>query len=110
MIMDKLKFKACMPNMYFLQDVDNYVDLEYLGTTTTMRTPTTPTDHMAVDSMVPIHAPEVIYHYSTNVSIETTGSFDVDTTSKCNYVYKITYLNHCVRNFILFVSKVSYYI
>ena len=108
MIMDNLKFKACMPNIYFLQDVDNYVDLEYLGTTTTMTTPTTPTAHMGADSMVPVHTPEVIDHSSTKVSIETAGPLDVEAASKCNYFYRTTSLNHCVRNFILFVCQVSY--
>lgn len=98
MVKDKLKFKAYMQSIDFLQDVENYVDLEYLGTTTTITTPTTPTAHMGADSMVPVHTPEVIEHSSTKVSVETARSLDVDAASKCNYVYRTTSLNHCVSS------------
>ncbi|KAH9301211.1 hypothetical protein KI387_012794 [Taxus chinensis] len=97
-VKEKLKFKAYLQSIDFLQDVDDsYVGFEYLastGPTTAIRngSDTVPAGHMGTDSMVPVHTPEAIEHSSTKISNES-GSLDADVT-KGNYCYRTASLNH----------------
>lgn len=93
-VKDKLKFKAYLQSIDFLQDVgEPYVGLEYLASNETRNcADAVPTLHMGTDSMVPVHSPEVIEHSSTKVSNES-GSLEAD-VPKGNYGYRTASLNH----------------
>uniref|UniRef100_A0A0C9RM83 TSA: Wollemia nobilis Ref_Wollemi_Transcript_11271_1776 transcribed RNA sequence n=1 Tax=Wollemia nobilis TaxID=56998 RepID=A0A0C9RM83_9CONI len=103
-VKDKLKFKAYLQSIDFLEDVDDpYVGFEYLasnGGNTAVNANGTdalaPTHLGATDSMVPVHTPEVIEHSSTKVSDES-GSLDAD-LSKNNYGYRSASLNNSVSS------------
>eukprot|EP00252_Welwitschia_mirabilis_P017010 TRINITY_DN3781_c0_g1_i1.p1 TRINITY_DN3781_c0_g1~~TRINITY_DN3781_c0_g1_i1.p1 ORF type:complete len:410 (+),score=89.31 TRINITY_DN3781_c0_g1_i1:120-1349(+) len=99
-VKDKLKFKAYVQSMDFIQDVDSCVDLGYLPSTAAATTPIfspagKASAHLGTDSMVPVHTPEVYDHLPAKVSNESGGSLDLD-AYKSNYGYRTGSLSHCI--------------
>eukprot|EP00252_Welwitschia_mirabilis_P021390 TRINITY_DN5485_c0_g1_i3.p1 TRINITY_DN5485_c0_g1~~TRINITY_DN5485_c0_g1_i3.p1 ORF type:complete len:357 (-),score=75.04 TRINITY_DN5485_c0_g1_i3:648-1718(-) len=103
-VKDKLKLKAYLQSIDFLQDAGSYVDLAYLDASSTATTPilnsaATANADVGTDSMVPVQSPDVYDHPSSKVSHESGASLDM-AAYKSMLGYRVGSLNHCVSTFI----------